>query len=174
MRVETDGIQISRGVFFWFSYAVCSPFRAGENGDVVFITLPPSQHTRTITVTIGQTRVEENASSTNNISSLHNVPSTQAPDTMGTSALVASAKIDVDGPAASSGDASAVDVSTINSALGTLDLGGPNTVSMTDLPSHLRERPLHDRFRVSRDVLRQHPPFDVGWKNRNWVVVIRR
>jgi hypothetical protein len=56
---------------------------------------------------------------------------------MGTSALVASAKIDVDGPAASSGDALAVDVSTINSALGTLDLGGPNTVSMTDLPSHL-------------------------------------
>jgi hypothetical protein len=130
----------------------CSLFRAGKDGDVVSITLPPLQHTRTVTVTKGQTsnhiRVTENASSANTISSFYSIPPTQAPNTKRTSLLVSSAKVNVGSPAASSGGDSAVDVSTVNCALGTLDLGKPDTASMPDLPSHLRERPLYDWFRV--------------------------
>jgi hypothetical protein len=107
------------------------------------------------------------------VRSSHSVPPTQAPNTKRTSLLVASAKVDVGSPAASSGGDSAVDVSTVNCALGTLDLGKPDTASMLDLPSHLRERPLYDQFRVSKDVLKEYPAFHVGWKKPSWVVVIR-
>jgi hypothetical protein len=155
---------------------LCSLFCAGKDGDVVSITLPPSQHTQTVTVTKGQTsnhiHVTENASSANTISSFYSVPPTQAQNTKRTSLLVASAKVDVGGPAASSGGDSAVDVSTVDCALGTLDLGKPDTASMPDLPSHLREQPLYDRFRVSKNVLKEYPAFHVGWKKPSWVIVI--
>jgi hypothetical protein len=44
---------------------------------------------------------------------------------------------------------------------------------MLDLPSHLREQPLYNRFCVSKDVLKEYPAFHVGWKKSSWVVIIR-
>jgi hypothetical protein len=76
--VGTNSSHISQFFFFLMS---CSLFRAGKDGDIVSITLPPSQHTRTVTVTKGQTsnhiRIIENASSANTISSFYSVWRTQ-------------------------------------------------------------------------------------------------
>lgn len=79
----------------------------------------------------------------------------------------------------SDADSSAADVSSI--PLSSLDLGGrvnalentPPSLDHHNPPSHLQERPLQEQFRVSKEVLKQYPPFNVGWKKLSWVVVIR-
>ena len=146
-------------------------FCAGEFGDVIStgITLPPSKYSWTVTVTKqtpNYVLLTKNVSSPNTIP-LYSVPSTTAWDVKETVL-----RISVGGLAASSEVASAVDVSTINSALGTLDLGEPSRVLTPDLLSHLRERPSKDPFHILKEILKQYPTFCVGWRKCSWVVII--
>ena len=212
MKVETDSIQIRSLHFFWFSVSfVLTHFCAGEDGDVIFITLPPSQYSRTVTVIKGLptpncVRVTENLpSSPPTLICLSQLPTRSNTSTVNVSS--ANATSIYSGPAASAPttnpSSSAVDISMINIALDTLNLGshasaegpiptpfvlrsrttptdttplprgGRTLVSMTDLASHLRERPPQDRFHVSTEIQRQYPPFNRGWRKRSWVVVIR-
>ena len=183
---------------FLFSFIfLCLLFCVGEDRDVIFITLLPLQYSRTVTVIKGPQTTNRvcitenppsgpsaliclsqqllthpntsliNASPTRVTPSLHNECSTWSSDTKGTSVPVLSSL--------------AADVLSIS--LNALDLGShintlENTPSLLNLhyhlPSHLRGHPLHDWFHVSKEVLKQYPPFYVGWKKPSWVVVICR
>jgi hypothetical protein len=170
---------------------VCSIFFVEEDGDVVSISLPPSQYSRTVTVSKGP-------QTTSNVCVTENLPfgpaficlSQQHPTRPNTSMINASPA----GATASLSNerstrttspditetlsSSAADVSSIS--LDALDLGShvstPENTPSPDLPpppSHLRDCPLCDRFRVSQEVQKGYPPFPFGWNKLCWVVVFR-
>jgi hypothetical protein len=184
MQVETDNIQIRSFFYFVFPHYFCAHFCVGDDGDVVSITLPPSRNSRTVTVTRG-------TQTTNRVCVTENLPSgppaliclsQQIPTCSNTSAINisparATPSLYNECPARSPdtrGMLSSSDVSSIS--LDALHLGShvdtlENTPS--SVPSHLRERPLAERFCVSKEMVTRYPPFRVGWRKQSWVVVIR-
>jgi hypothetical protein len=164
----------------------------------VSITLPPSQYSRSVTVTRGPT--------TNRICITENQPSgppvliipsqQQLSTRLNTSAINASparaAIPSLDNERLTrSPDSSfsmlgslAANVSSASSiSLDALDLGSPSHVDTLENtpsslghrgpPSHLRGCPPEDKFRVSDEVLKRYPAFTEGWRQRSWVVVFR-
>ena len=203
MRVDTDGIQIGEFPFFRFhSFVFLNTVCTEDSGDIVTLTLPPSQLSRTVIVTRGlqtpnHVRVTENRptgpvllclsrpptlldkTSRDPPSSSAVTPSTQDPQEDTTAEVIGSNPAALDDPVVPPG--SDIDVASLSVGIDTLDVdsavgaqGAPTTASQPSPPSHLRECPPHDRFHVSRDVQMQYPPFSTGWKSgRSWVVVIR-
>ncbi len=145
-----------------------------EDGDIISITLPASQHTRIITVTRGPV--------TNRIHITESqLPSQQlptAPNTAGAATPLyhQHSTQSSDTSLISGSTPNVSSVSSIN--LDALDLGSrvgaqENASSSLGPASQLRRCPSGNGFRVSDDVLSRYPPFKKGWTKRAWVVVIR-
>jgi len=190
-------------VLFLFFLVDTLIFCTGEDGDIISLTLPPSQYIRTVTVTKGvqtpnHVRVTENppagppvlvflsrlsargdmiagnASPTNDIVNPGSKPSTQEVDDKVSNIPTLMAQRSVENVHTATTASLAVDI-----GMDTLTLGDPvgnqgtPTPSQHPPPSHLRECPTHERFNVSKEVQKLYPPLVLGWKNRSWVVVIR-
>jgi hypothetical protein len=103
-----------------------------------------------------------------------------------TLSLAATTEIFGADPASGSGDTSttdlvgpAVDVTTINVGIDTLHLeaqspaGAHKRPTLEGPPSHLRECPPKERFRVLKEVKMLYPPLTIGWRSGcSWIVVI--
>jgi hypothetical protein len=205
MKVETPGIQIRESFLLSISSA-CS-LLAEEDGNIISVTLPPSQHSWTVIVTRGiisnnvcvaenkptgpSTTIYSSPLSTRaNMSSSNDTaePGFDLPiKSSGAegSAFHAATKI-IEGDSASGfGNMlttnlrrPSLDVATIDAGMGMLSLEGrvsaPIPPSRVDPPSHLRDCPSCEQFRVSKDVQTRYPPWLIGWKTGlSWIVVIR-
>ena len=178
-------------ILFFFHYFCAHFFFVEEDRDVISITLPPSQYSRTVTITKG-------SQTTNNVCITENLPfgpaficlSQQLPTcpntntinaspTGATSSLCNECSTRTPSPDIMETrmlNRSAAEVLSIN--LDALNLGShastPENTPSPDLPpppSHLRVCPHCDWFHVSQEVQKGYPLFSFGWNKLCWVVV---
>ena len=158
MKIDNQDIQISYALpFLFFSFLT---FCTADDGDIISISLPPSERGWTVVISKGvhsssQIRVTENRPG-------------ESP------ALQLSMRTNI-----FSTDDARCDVEAINVGVKTLDLGSegrvsiPKSQSLEPPPSHVQGCSPQERFRVAKDIRLKYPPFSVGWRDLSWVVVIR-
>ena len=159
--------------FFFLPLYPCSLFCVIKDGDVVSIILPPSQYSRTVTVTKGPqtthhvcvtenlpfgpaiTRLSQQLPTLSNTGTIIDSPARTTTSSLCNERSTRTPSPDI--METSILNSSATDVSSIS--LDALSLGshvgGPENTPLLDHPpppSHLREVPLCDRFHVSQEV----------------------